>query len=100
MLVFRSFEIGQLAFASLAHSSNFSFVIPATFAFRIRCELVITPLSSVISHFVSIASGVNPAAPKTKLNFILKQPACAAAISSSGLVPTPSSKRVLYEYCD
>src|SRR5687768_2448420 len=28
-----------------------------------------------------------------------KQPACAAAISSSGFVPTPSSKRVLNEYC-
>ena len=30
---------------------------------------------------------------------IEKQPACAAAISSSGLVPLPFSKRVLNEYC-
>src|ERR1044071_8063973 len=29
---------------------------------------------------------------------IEKQPACAAAINSSGLVPIPSSKRVLNEY--
>src|ERR1700744_4556610 len=30
---------------------------------------------------------------------MVKQPAWAAAISSSGLVPTPSSKRVLKLYC-
>src|SRR5713101_3228232 len=29
---------------------------------------------------------------------MVKQPACAAASSSSGLVPTPFSKRVLKEY--
>ena len=29
---------------------------------------------------------------------IEKQPACAAAMSSSGFVPLPSSKRVLNEY--
>jgi hypothetical protein len=28
-----------------------------------------------------------------------KQPACAAAMSSSGFVPVPVSKRVLKEYC-
>ena len=30
---------------------------------------------------------------------MVKQPAWAAAISSSGFVPTPSSKRDLNEYC-
>jgi hypothetical protein len=30
---------------------------------------------------------------------MLKQPACAAAINCSGFVPTPSSKRLLNEYC-
>jgi hypothetical protein len=48
-------------------------------------------------HFVSILSGVNPAAPNTKLNFIEKQPACAAAINSSGLVPFTSSNLVWYD---
>src|SRR3954454_449247 len=44
-------------------------------------------------------SGVIPALPSSAERAIEKQPACAAAISSSGLVPFPSSKRVLNEYC-
>src|SRR6185436_21172344 len=44
-------------------------------------------------------SGVMPALPSSAENAIEKQPACAAPISSSGLVPTPSSNRVLNEYC-
>src|SRR5882672_522694 len=44
-------------------------------------------------------SGVMPALPSSAENAIEKQPACAAAMSSSGFVPTPFSKRVLKEYC-
>src|SRR6185437_5130046 len=42
--------------------------------------------------------GVNPACPRPSARAIEKQPACAAAISSSGLVPFSFSKRVLKEY--
>src|SRR5688572_5719758 len=40
-----------------------------------------------------------PAFPSWADSAIEKQPACAAAISSSGFVPFPSSNRVLKEYC-
>ena len=48
---------------------------------------------------VSSSSGMKPAPERLKLNFIVKQPACAAAINSSGFVPMPSANRVLNEYC-
>src|SRR5262249_45859266 len=44
-------------------------------------------------------SAVRPASPSWAERAMEKQPACAAAISSSGLVPTPFSKRVENEYC-
>src|SRR5260370_646178 len=44
-------------------------------------------------------SGVIPALPSSAEKAIEKQPACAAAMSSSGFVPAPFSKRVLKEYC-
>src|SRR5712692_8146292 len=40
-----------------------------------------------------------PALPSCAESAIVKHPACAAAISSSGFVPAPSSKRVENEYC-
>src|SRR6185437_10411509 len=40
-----------------------------------------------------------PAFPNWPESAMLKQPACAAATSSSGFVPTPFSKRVEKEYC-
>ena len=42
---------------------------------------------------VSTLSGVTPALPSSAERAIEKQPAWAAAISSSGFVPSPSSKR-------
>src|SRR2546429_9915144 len=42
---------------------------------------------------------VMPALPSCAESAIVKQPACAAARSSSGLVPTPFSNLVLNEYC-
>src|SRR5882762_11625973 len=56
-------------------------------------------LSNVIVAVVSSFSAVNPAAPSCPERAIVKQPACAAASNSSGLVPTPFSNRVLKEYC-
>jgi hypothetical protein len=44
---------------------------------------------------VSMASAVKPALSSANDSAMVKQPACAAAISSSGLVPLPSPKRAL-----
>ena len=44
-------------------------------------------------------SAVSFASASCAESAIEKQPACAAASSSSGLVPCPSSNRVLNEYC-
>src|SRR5258708_15146161 len=43
-------------------------------------------------------AGAKPALPSSLDSAIEKQPACAAAISSSGLVPLPSAKRLVNEY--
>src|SRR5271157_3413497 len=48
----------------------------------------------VVSSFVAVI----PAAPSCAESAMVKQPACAAARSSSGFVPTPFSKRVPKEY--
>jgi hypothetical protein len=47
---------------------------------------------------VSTDRGSWPARCRSPANAIEKQPACAAPISSSGLVPEPSSKRDWNEY--
>ena len=90
--------MGQFNFASVAHSWNFAASIPGTLALRSSTEDVIAPLSSVMVQVVSIDSGVNPAAPRTNASFMLKQPECAAATSSSGFVPIPCSNLDKYEY--
>src|SRR5450755_4407910 len=56
-------------------------------------------LSRVTVAVVSSFSAVNPTAPSCPESAMVKQPACAAASNSSGLVPTPFSNRVLNEYC-
>src|SRR5512137_1993985 len=45
-----------------------------------------------------MAVAVKPALFSVKDSAIVKQPACAAATSSSGFVPLPSPKRALNEY--
>src|SRR5215475_14245763 len=50
---------------------------------------------AVVSSFLA----VRPAPPSCAESAMVKQPACAAARSSSGLVPMPFSKRVENEYC-
>src|SRR5260370_28941369 len=55
--------------------------------------------SSEIVAVVSSRLAVIPAPPNWAESAIVNQPACAAASNSSGLVPMPFSKRVLYEYC-
>jgi hypothetical protein len=54
--------------------------------------------SSVTIAVVLMLSGARPALPSSLERAIEKQPACAAAISSSGLVPLPCSKRVVKDY--
>src|SRR5664279_3318390 len=96
-------EIGQPAFAPFAMAVNFSASMPGIFAVMSRCDSVtVNPasvLSSVTVAVVLMDVGVKPALPSSAENAIEKQPACAAAMSSSGFVPTPFSKRVLNEYC-
>ncbi len=76
--------------------------MPGTLPVRSRW-MPTTPMPPSTLSILTVAvqsslSGVKPAAPSTKLSFMVKQLACAAAISSSGLVPAfPSSfsKRVM-----
>src|SRR5206468_1804931 len=93
---------GQPFLALAASSSNLALSMFGTFALVVRWILVIVgaPCTSSVSLAeVSIESGVKPASPSCAERAIVKQPACAAAISSSGLVPVPSAKRELNEYC-
>src|SRR5258708_18906695 len=55
-------------------------------------------LSRVMVAVVSNFCAVMPAPPSGAESAIVKQPACAAARSSSGLVPMPLSKREWKEY--
>src|SRR5579872_6207282 len=76
---------------------------PGIFAVTSKWLLVMVKPASVFSRvivaFASMLSAVSPALASCPLNAMAKQPECAAAISSSGLVPIPLSKRVLKEYC-
>src|SRR5277367_3068857 len=98
-----SFETGQPVSAALTAASNFALSAPGIVATRSRWLLVMEKpsptLSSVTVAVVSSFCAVMPAAPSCPERAIVKQPAWAAARSSSGLVPTPFSKRVLKEYC-
>src|SRR5512146_832915 len=59
-------------------------------------------LSNVTVAVVSNFSATRPALPNCADSAIVKHPACAAAINSSGLVPFPLSNLVENEYgvCD
>src|SRR5207302_11170251 len=91
-------DTGQFALASAAISSNFFLSMPGTLAVICRSTVVMVQLpdtcSSVSAAVVASVSGVKPALPSAADVAMVKQPACAAAISSSGLVPMPFSKRV------
>jgi hypothetical protein len=55
--------------------------------------------SSVTVALVRMLCATRPASPSCADSAIVKQPACAAPISSSGFVPAPFSNRVPNEYC-
>src|ERR1700740_691530 len=76
--------------------------MPGTRPVKSRCTAVIVQLPSTCSRvnvaWVESSSGVKPAPPRKADSAIVKHPACAAAISSSGFVPIPFSNRVENEY--
>ena len=81
-----------------ASSSNFALSAPGIFAFNVRCTDVMAKpsptFSSVTSALVSICSAVSFASPRISDSAMVKQAACAAPISSSGLEPGLPSKRL------
>src|SRR5688572_6085773 len=102
IVAFSTFDTGHPALALLAAVSNVAASAPGTDAFTTRCTAVIENPSPTFSNDtladVRMLAGVRPIVPSCADSAIEKQPACAAAISSSGLVPLPSSNRVLNEY--
>jgi hypothetical protein len=98
---FSSLETGQPVLAAAAAVANCSAVMPGTLPCSDRCTLLMVkpPPSGSMLTFASVASfsAEWPAASSWNASAMVKQPACAAAISSSGLVPGPFSKRVLNE---
>src|ERR1700730_6867278 len=99
----KSLETGQPVSAAFTAASNFALSAPGMLATRSRWLLVMLKPSPTFSRLtVAVVSSfwaVKPAPPSCAESAIVKHPACAAANSSSGLVPTPFSKRVLNEYC-
>src|SRR5215469_3039868 len=98
-----SFDTGQPVSAAFTAASNLSLSALGTWATRSRWLLVIEkPSPTFSSEMVQVVSSlvaVRPAPPSCAERAMVKQPACAAASNSSGLVPTPLSKRELNEYC-
>src|SRR5690606_19228246 len=97
-----SFDTGQFCFAASAYSRNVASSIPGTRPCVASSTRVIAKPSPAFSRctlaVVSIRSGWSPARDSPAESAIEKQPACAAASSSSGFVPCPSSKRDANEY--
>ncbi len=95
---FRSLETGQILQAVSAAFWNAASSAPGTLASTTRWALVIVKpppfIEPEICALVRISSAVSPSAPRTPESCIEKQAACAAAISSSGLVPASSPKRL------
>src|SRR5215217_1300208 len=93
MVVLSKREIGQPAFApsvALSQAAWSAFgTLPLTSS---KIFVTVQPASSfskVTVAVVSSFSGTKPAFPNCPDKAMVKQPACAAAISSSGLVPLP-----------
>src|SRR5881409_575143 len=102
MSALRSREIGHPFSAALAAVWNFAGSAPGTFAATSRwMDLTVQP-ASVLSKsrvaFVSMRSGRYPARSSSPDRAIEKQPAWAAATSSSGFVPGVSPNRIAKLY--
>ena len=89
--------MGQLALAPAATSSNLALSMPGTSDLLTRWILVtvgpVGSISRVTMASVATEVAVWPALASSLAKAMVKQPAWAAAMSSSGLVPVPSSKR-------
>lgn len=99
---FSSRETGQLSFALAAADSNAAVEISGILALTFRCTReIVQPASSfsrVTAAAVRMLSGLKFIVLNWAESAMLKHAACAAAISSSGFVPAPCSKRVTKEY--
>jgi hypothetical protein len=95
-------ETGQPFFAFSACSRKAFSSTPGTSASVSSSIRVISKASPTFSRWtwavVLMRFGLRPAFVSPAASAIEKQPACAAPISSSGLVPLPSSKRETKEY--
>src|SRR4029077_8179927 len=102
ILALSSLEIGQPSLAFLAACSNLVLSAPGILTFTCRWDEVTAKPDSSFSRVtvavVSMDCAVIPALPSWAESAMLKHPAWAAAISSSGLVPGWDSKRVAKEY--
>src|SRR2546425_7377360 len=98
----KALETGQVFFASSARRLKVASSTPGTLPSVARSIRVMPQPCSVLSKWtvavVRISCGLWPACESALANAMEKQPACAAPISSSGLVPGPSSIRLLKEY--
>src|SRR6267154_137875 len=97
-LFWSAFETGQFFFAPSAACSKAAWSIPSTLPRTSNTLFVIlgapSTISSVTAARVSMRVAGCPAFSSADESAMLKQPACAAAIISSGLVPFFPSKRV------
>ena len=99
ILALSSFEMGQPLLAVSTAFSNFARSALGIFTVVSRwLEVTANPpptSSRLTVALVSMLSAVIPSCPRNKDNAIEKHAACAAAISSSGLVPFSFSNRML-----
>src|SRR5438270_4231093 len=102
ILALSSLEIGQPSLAFLAACSNLALSAPGILTRTCRWDEVTanpdSSFSKVTVAVVSMDCAVIPALPSWPESAMLKHPAWAAAINSSGLVPGCDSKRVAKEY--
>src|SRR5262245_20395149 len=99
---FSTLDTGQFALASSASFTNSSPERPGTLPCVVSAIVAMRQpppsCSMVRSALVCSVSGGCPAPLRRNASAIVKQPACAAAMSSSGLVPLPSPNRAVNEY--
>src|SRR4029434_3123191 len=100
--VLKVLETGHAALAFWARATKCALAAPGILAFRSKwTEVMAKPsssFSSVTFAEVSIRSAFKFASPRIKERAMVKQPAWAAAKSSSGLVPATPSKRLAKPY--
>src|SRR5262249_62261776 len=99
--VLKSFEIGQPFSAASVALRNASSDAPGTLALSSRWDSVMfhepPTFSSVIVQVVASSVATRLALPSSADTAIVKQLACAAAASSSGLLPFSSPNRFVQE---